>query len=765
MFQHLSPLPVLAFSALMSLAYLHPCSADEYFSDEDTHGSTDIVVEEIAPQTPACFCDDDLYSICPQLALERDLALVSQINACMCDKMPATYNNFLMTGYINMPSALMQCKGMMAAGYSWVPPYKIANVAFQPFSLLECTLNYRIFRNVPDPMFGSMGFGDLADRGVSIKLAILRGEDFGYRLPSLSVGSDDFLGTKGFRSQYIVASQVWPQFNVEASIGYGFERLNGVFGGATWIPWRCSCNPYLNGISLVAEYDSTDYTDPTREKHPDGRNLSHRWNYGIKWRLWDFMDLSVSHVRGEETAFAVSYFYNIGCTESFVPKLDDPLPYCAPVISEPIGCRRTEQVLAEDFVYALREYGFTLREMGIHTYCSGSRELRLVINNCRWLYEEKALEHITELLVALTPDNVDSVVVVCECQGLPVQQYRFCTAYLQAARCKQICRYELEVLSPESEICCPCNTHYHPIYYQSKPWHDWRLAPKTHFLFGSTNGKFKYALGVKACTDGFLFNEVFYRLTLGYIATSSIPPSSHDILNPSQLPNVHTDILTYYRTRDITLDEALLQKNWNMGCGWYSKLAGGYFSQFYAGYSGEVLYYPVDSSWAFGLDAAKLYKRNISGLGFQDRIRQMDGLKVNYIKFGLWQAFVDAYYVPEGGVFDFKVSLGRFLAGDKGGRVEVGHTYPSGMRVMAWYTYTDGHDKVNGNTYHDKGIAVTIPLDLFLTYSCRDSYTHGISAWLRDVGYRTCTGDGLFKLIRGCRRQRPQLCPCDCCCY
>jgi hypothetical protein len=280
---------------------------------------------------------------------------------------------------------------------------------------------------------------------------------------------------------------------------------------------------------------------------------------------------------------------------------------------------------------------------------------------------------------------------------------------------------------------------------------NWFAGPKLRYLFGSSTGKFKYAIGCSVGTDGFLFNDLFYRLRFGYIGTSSLPGSQQDVLNPSQLPNVHTDVLLYYQERAITVDEAILQKNINLGRGFYTRVAGGLFSQFYGGFGGELLYYPVDSCWAIGFDIAKLYKRTYNDLGFTRKIRKYDGETVTYIDFPLYQLFLDLYYIWEPADIDCRLSLGRFLAGDKGGRVEIGRTYPSGLRLYGWYTYTDGHDKINGQTYHDQGVGFSMPLDIFLTRSSNETWGESISAWLRDVGYRTETGDRLFDLIHNTR--------------
>ncbi|MFI5342675.1 MAG: YjbH domain-containing protein [Chlamydiales bacterium] len=60
---------------------------------------------------------------------------------------------------------------------------------------------------------------------------------------------------------------------------------------------------------------------------------------------------------------------------------------------------------------------------------------------------------------------------------------------------------------------------------------------------------------------------------------------------------------------------------------------------------------------------------------------------------------------------------------------------------------TNGHDRINGHTYYDKGVFFSMPLDIFYTKNNRSRWGYGMSAWLRDVGVRACTGTELYSII------------------
>ena len=267
----------------------------------------------------------------------RDLTIVNYWNEKMAERLPVTYDNLLRGGYINMPSARMGSDGEIGLGYSRVHPYTNYNLRIQLINRLELSGNYRIFQGLADPILTPMGFGDLSDKGVNFKFSFFHPEDSGYKLPGFAFGYDDFIGTQNFRSAYFVLTKVFLDHDTEVTFGYGWYRFKGCFGGINWIPFRRGPWPFLKGLSLTAEYDATPYKDITVEKHPKGRKCKTPLNLGIKYRLWDQLDFSLSYVRGRVWAFSVSGYYNFGCTTGLLPKIDNILPYSAPINVEPLG--------------------------------------------------------------------------------------------------------------------------------------------------------------------------------------------------------------------------------------------------------------------------------------------------------------------------------------------------------------------------------------------------------------------------------------------
>jgi hypothetical protein len=685
--------------------------------------------------------------------LLRDLLIVDQINAQLNDRLPVTFDHFLQGGYLNMPSARMGAPGELSIGYSRVHPYINYNVRCQLLERLEVSANYRVFRGIPDPILSPHGFGDFSEKGANFRFAILTPEESDYKLPGFAFGMQDFHGTRSFKTSYLVTTKVFLKQNLEVSLGYGWQRIDGFFGGASWMPFRKWCSlPYLQGLSLVAEYDGVDYKNPEKEKHPKGREQRTHLNVGAKYRLWDYFDFSLGLVRGKKLAFSASTFYNFGETEGFLPKIDDSLPYTEPQDNHPLGWERTEENLVQEFLWAFSEQDLMLLDAKLSLDPCGNKVLRLTLYNDKYRLECLLRDRLNHLLAALTPSDIAEVIVVVTAEGFPIQEYRYQRDLLNFYAHGEICDFELDVVTPLSEVSWPDESASLTLFHRDRELYTLFALPKTHTYFGSSRGKFKCALGLTLGANGFLFDNLYYSILLGKIFYTTIHNISDvDMLNPSQLINVRTDVIRYYQQRGITLDQFYLQKNWNMGNSCYSRLTGGYFEEEYGGLAGELLYYPVNSPWAVGLEAASLFKRDYKGLGFTNKVRKLDGFRPTYRIFYGSQCFLNLYYDWECANTDFQVSAGKFVANDWGARFVVSKYFESGLRFSLYYTMTNAHDRINGHTYYDKGFEFSMPLDIFYTHSSREKWGYGMSAWLRDCGFRCTTGEDLYYMINDLR--------------
>jgi hypothetical protein len=526
--------------------------------------------------------------------------------------------------------------------------------------------------------------------------------------------------------------------------------MNKWFGGLLWFPFRKSEFPLLQTLCFVGEYDNIDYK--RKDPHPKGRTQKNHWNYGLKYRLWDCLDISAASIRGNRLALSASAYYNFGSSSGLLPKIDNHLPYMAPINNQPLGAIRMEDAMVQEFYHAFLDQGIDLLKVDLSYGEEGNKILRLEIYNLKYRDECEVRDRLNHLLACLTPSDISEVVVVMTSEGFPVQEYRYQTEYLRSYINKKMGEFELNLLTPRCEAIILSPYQSQTLFDHRRDWFNFELQPKIKTAFGSSRGKFKYAVGLQACMNGFLPYDIYYCTRIAKICFSKLGDcGTVDKINPSQLLNVHSDLLRYYQVNRVTIDTAYLQKNWNLGKSWYTRIALGYFDQQYGGATSEWLYYPADSRFAVGIEGSILKKRNPKGIGFEKKIRRFRGVTPTYHRFTGRQYFLDLYYDWEELSLDLRLSVGQFLARDCGVRYEISRYFPSGLKVLLWYTQTNGRDRINCKTYHDKGIEFTMPIDIFYTYSSRSNWNYGMAAWLRDVGYREPIGDGLYDLIHDLR--------------
>jgi hypothetical protein len=675
--------------------------------------------------------------------LFQDLAQVEAIDKKHQDRLPFFYNYSMMGGYFNMPSGRMPQEGEVGLGGARVHPYNNYGLSFQYFNRVELSLNYRVFTGMLAPTFGHEGFGDDAERIGNIKVAInIPGDGFP-ELPIFALGADDFIGTKRFNSQYLLITQQWLGANLEATLGWGRKRIKGFFGGLAWTPWRHSEIFFLKDLSLLAEYDAIDYKNYPHE-HPRGRKFDTRVNVGLSYILGDTLQLSVSSLRGKYIAASGSLRYPLGTTPGFFKKTKDPLLYRSPLDTEPLGMTRPKKDFAHELAYALGAQGLDLYRV----YITEDKTLWIkIINNA---YRERSVvrERLERVLAALTPSDIKTVIVLDEGDGVPCYSYQFRTEDLYRYRQGTIGSFEMETLAPMRDP-LPRPKPAERLFHRTKEVWLFTFRPRLLTFFGSSSGKFKYNVALIANPEGYLFDEIYYSAQVAYeVKSSTGGMGDFDRLNPSQLPNVRTDTIRYFQTNTFSLEMLYLQKSWYLGAGWYYRLAGGYFEPAYGGGATELLFYPAGSNFAIGVEEATVLKRQYKGVAFTHKIRRLKGYQPTYEHFLGVQYFLSLYYTLQPWDLDLKVMIGQFLAKDRGARFEISRWFPSGIQVSLWYTLTNGHDHVNGNTYQDKGFAFAIPLDFFLNKSSRSYIGYAMSAWLRDVGAVADTGKPLYWTLR-----------------
>ncbi|MPY01338.1 YjbH domain-containing protein, partial [Salinivibrio sp. VYel4] len=193
----------------------------------------------------------------------------------------------------------------------------------------------------------------------------------------------------------------------------------------------------------------------------------------------------------------------------------------------------------------------------------------------------------------------------------------------------------------------------------------------------------------------------------------------------------------------------------HFGDNWYTQTYGGYLETMFAGVGGEVLYRPIDSPFAFGLDANYVKQRepgSAFGLFKNEYQPAENGNRRFRVQTGTTTGHATLYWQNPLNLFDgtlAKISAGRYLTEDVGVTVDIAKQFDSGITVGAYASKTDLSADEYGEGSFTKGFYVSIPFDLL---SVKPTTSRGGLSWQplqRDGGQKLNRKYSLYELTDG----------------
>ncbi len=661
------------------------------------------------------------------------------------------------TGYINMPSAGMAVDGSLTAGYSHDSPYGAFWLTSTIFPRVEVTGRYvsingtQAFSNPTDPYWKD--YGRYKDKVADVKLRLLDESNW---MPAVAVGRTDALGTQLFRGQYIVATKTFGKFkNIEGSVGYGWDRPDGLFAA---MRWQLESAPRW---SVVAEYDAIDYARDYdapftgAAKHKKGPAL------GLEYR-WGWLGAQVARHRDR---FSANAYISIPFNEKeFIPKLYEPAPYDLK--------KGPARVSAEEW-QANARHGAALVEALVRQNFRNVRvtleggTLKLSLTNNRISNLGRAVGRAGRTALAFAPAGTRAIHITYTKLEQPLATYEFLdlpamSDYLTGLGDRErfletvLIRYAnpadkigdeqqgllAAIRDPDGALGVKVGHEGSIVQVSSedREANRFKLQPKISFFFNDPSGALRYETAVtsnydKRLGEGLYFNSAL-KLNLLENVSGVTQPSN------SVLPHVRTDIAEYKRGSRFKLNRALLNKYMTLDEHWYARASVGLYEEMFRGAGGQVLYLPKDRRWAADLTVDALQQRDVKGwFGARD-YKTVTALGALH------------YQLPYGVTVTGRA--GRFLAKDEGVRLEFKRRFRSGVEIGAWFTKTNGKDITTpgspADPYNDKGIFLSVPLNIMLPSDTQALAGFALSPWTRDVGQMVGSPGDLYELFEDPRR-------------
>ena len=226
------------------------------------------------------------------------LTLLFLITVYQKDVYAITGNNSGLAGLWEYPTAEIPDDGSGRFGYTHASPYAYYFIDLAWLPWLEINTRLTTF----DTVRLSSGRYYM-DKAIDLKAMLYYNKDpHNWFLPSLAFGVTDVTGTEIMKAYYGVAT--WKFGQVYATLGYGSDRMNGVYTGLAW--------DIGNFLTLKAEYSPLDYTE---DKALGQRVLkgepSEKFNYGLVLKAPWGTELAASRQRGDEYVVTISQRLNL----------------------------------------------------------------------------------------------------------------------------------------------------------------------------------------------------------------------------------------------------------------------------------------------------------------------------------------------------------------------------------------------------------------------------------------------------------------------
>jgi len=646
------------------------------------------------------------------------LAAVSVAAACQVQAasweapVGPSQSDFGGVGLLQVPTARMAKEGEFSLNFRDNDQYRYYSASLQLFPWLETTVRYTDVRtrrySAVDSFSGTQSY---KDKAFDLKLRLWQE---GYWLPEVALGTRDLGGTGLFDSEYLVASKAWGPFDFTFGLGWGYignsgnvknpfceysdsfcnrggdntaGSINGsqmfhgpaaLFGGVEYqTPWQ--------PLRLKMEYEGNDYQNDFAGQLEQRSKV----NVGAIYRVTDWADVNASYERGNTFMFGVTIRTNFN--ELRQSHIDSSKPAYDPH-PQPLLLQST--VVADQLTDLKYNAGLDAPKVQV-------KGNTLYVSGEQYKYRDtvEGVDRANRIVMNNLPENIDTIRVTQTRFNLPQVTTETNVASLRQSLTGYPLGHEQKLAQKRVDPVDPGATEQGLFIAPERL--NFNLSPVLNQSVGGPESFYLYQVGVMANLDYWFTDHLLVGGSLfGNLANNYDKFNYNGAPSDSSLPRVRTHIRDYVDNNVYVND---LQANYmgQLGNGFYGQLYGGYLETMYGGVGGEVLYRPLDSRWAVGVDA--------------NYVRQRDW--DNMMKFNDYKAptgHITGYWQPE--FVDnvlLKMSVGQYLAKDKGVTVDLSKRFNSGVLVGVYATKTNVSADEYGEGDFTKGFYISIPLDLF----------------------------------------------------
>lgn len=658
-------------------------------------------------------------------------------------------NLYGVPGLMDMPSGEAMPDGQLGVAISNFAGQTRTTLSFQFSPRISGSFRYSAIRN-----WDSDGFDTYYDRSFDLRFLAL--EESRY-LPSVTVGLQDFAGTGVYAGEYIAATKTFargikgtvglgwgrfgsansfsglisddrPAFDIddtggELSVDQWFRGPQSVFGGIEWRP--------TDRLGVKLEYSTDAYTAEAVERDVFERKSD--WNFGLEYQATDDWRLGAYYLYGSELGVMAQFQLN-----PRRPSVPMRVPAMDPVAQRPdragnptlwsadwIMVPNAQTVLRDALEPALAAEGVELRALA----ATGS-SIDLRYRNARYLSSANAVGRVARVLARVLPPSIETFHLSPEIGGMPASRITLRRSALEEleftpqAGARLLAETEISEAPPLPETAVASETTTARL--------TWGIGPYLEQSFFDPDEPWRFEIGLAGSanyqiTPNLSFSGTISKEIIGTIADS-------ERVSESSLPRVRTDQILYAREGDPALENLVMAYTFRPGQDLYGRVSAGYLESMFGGVSAEVLWKPVDSRLALGVELNYARQRDFDQrFGFQD--------------YDVITGHASAYYEFGDGYLG-QVDVGQYLAGDQGATFTLSREFENGWKLGGFFTLTDVSAEEFGEGSFDKGILLTIPVGWILGQPNRTGLSTTIRPIQRDGGQRLEVPGRLYDPIR-----------------
>ncbi|MGL4321799.1 MAG: YjbH domain-containing protein, partial [Paracoccaceae bacterium] len=341
--------------------------------------------------------------------------------------------------------------------------------------------------------------------------------------------------------------------------------------------------------------------------------------------------------------------------------------------------------------------------------------------------ETQAVGRTARVLTRVLPPNIETFEIVPTVQGLRTARVTLQRSVLEANENAPAGAERTLAATTITDAGAPFDT----TAIQVMPRFSWGIAPYVQTSLFDPDSPIRIDVGAEISarydiTPALVLSGAARIKAFGNRDQSVCPPSS-------VLPNVRTGAARYAAEGASGIEYLTLDYFARPGTNLYGRVTVGYLESMYGGASAELLWKPVSSRLALGVEVNYARQRDFDRLlGFQD--------------YGIVTGHASAYYSFGNGLRG-TVDVGRYLAGDIGATVSLARTFGNGWELGLFATKTNVSAEEFGEGSFDKGLTLSIPLSWFVGQPSQRSLDSTIRPITRDGGARLIVRNRLYGLV------------------